>query len=110
MKYDVIVIGAGSAGGTVASRLAESPERSVLLLEAGPDYPDLEHLPDDLKHGYVPAASEMGAPPQLVLFRQGLSSSDRAGERAPGQGDGRNQRHKRTSLPAGREDYDRWVS
>ena len=57
MKYDVIVVGAGSSGCALTTRLSDDPGRSVLLLEAGPDFPDAASQPDELRDGLSTAAS-----------------------------------------------------
>jgi choline dehydrogenase-like flavoprotein len=52
MQYNVIVIRAGAVSSVMANRLSEEPNRSVLLLEAGPDYGNFAHFPDALKLGH----------------------------------------------------------
>ena len=80
-------------------------------MEAGPDYPDFEQLPDDVKYGYSPTASVMGAPHNWSFV--GTATPAQANEIAVPRGKvmgGTSAINGQVFLRGVPEDYDGWAS
>jgi len=105
VKYDTIIVGAGSAGCVLAARLSEDPNRSVLLLEAGPDYPDPSKLPDDITSSYGAAYShDWGYESTLAHLKRTI-----AAPRAKLVG-GCSATNATIALRGAASDYDEWAN
>ena len=110
MKYDVVIVGGGAAGSVLASRLAANPSISVLLLEAGPDYPDPAHIPDEVKYGHTRYAEAQDSEHNWAL--RGTITEEQgeihvAQGKVIGGGSSINGQAMQRGFP---EDYDSWAA
>jgi choline dehydrogenase len=110
MKYDVVIVGGGAAGCVLASRLAADMRTSVLLLEAGPDYPDPAHLPEEIRFGHTRFAEAPDSPHNWALratITEEQGAIHVAQGRVIGGGSSINGQAMQRGFP---EDFDSWAA
>jgi choline dehydrogenase len=110
MKYDVVIVGGGAAGSVMASRLAENPNISILVLEAGRDYPDPANAPDEIKWGNTSYAESPDSEHNWAL--RGTLTEEQgemhvAQGKVIGGGSSINGQAMQRGMP---EDFDSWAS
>ena len=103
--HDVIVVGAGSSGCAIAARASEDPNRTVLLLEAGPDYSDLSALPFDLDE----RPQQFLHGPRLEVRAPSHAPAARCAFRAAGSTGGSSAVNTAIALRGMPEDFEEWA-
>jgi choline dehydrogenase len=110
MKYDVVVVGSGAAGGIVASRVSEDPNISVLLLEEGEDFGELGRYPAEAATSYINPAGT-GTP--LLQGYPAVYTREQRGERTTYRGrvlGGGSAINGGVFIRGHRDDFDRWAA
>ena len=81
LHFDVLVVGAGSAGAVVAARLSEDPAMRVGVLEAGPDYRPAD-APPEMQTGHWTRILDLERFPQFQ-WRELVARRSRVQQPAP---------------------------
>lgn len=112
MQYDFLIVGAGSAGATLAGRLSENPAIQIALIEAGPDHRSSE-APDAMRS---PNPSRIINAPDYEAFRWDTLVARRTKQQTPrlywrGRGlGGSSAINGQIAIRGVPEDFDRWAA